>query len=319
MQIKRFFFKAVIFCLLNTVILLAVLLFFSGRDRDVRLDIAYTESNLLVSGEDEHYDVALLGTSRGRVFSRDGNHQRVEAIIGKRLINLAKGGGGGLMPAKVHLAHFLSRGNRVDHIVYLVDPWVFFSPINNEKNTFFLRDEPFELSILWQLIVDRFPLEQIFSYLQMTAVDDWQAISRYAGEGLTEGTLGKIDDRKLQEARQYYLQRYGEQSFARYSQFVDKINEIARKHGSRITYIMLPILITDFPGIAEVDQKLQSAAAGNDHVSYYNLSTEMQDRHLFYDHMHFNKKGIDFFTRRFLDPILRGQEPEPGQDGSNEL
>ena len=309
MQVRKFLIKVAVFCLLNLVVLFSVLLFFSGRNRDIRLDVSDTESNLLASGANEHYGVAFLGTSRGRVFSRDRNHQMVEAILGRRLINLAKGGGGGLMPAKVHLAHFFSRGNRVDHIFYLVDPWVFFSAINNENNTFFLRDEPFELSILLQLIADRFPLSALFSYLQMIAVDDWQTISRYAGPGLTSGTLSLIDELKLEKAREHYLELYVKKSFVRYCRFVDTSNELARKNGSRITYIMLPLLIPDFPGIAEVDLKLKSAALSNSHVTYFNLAAAMQDRHFYYDHMHFNKKGISYFTKNVIDPILRGQEP----------
>lgn len=309
MQARTFLFKVAIFGLLNTAILLSVLMFFSGRNRDIQLAIADTESNLLVISENQHYDVALLGTSRGRVFSRDGNHQLVETLLGKRLINLAKGGGGGLMPAKLHLSYFYSRGNSVDHIFYLVDPWVFFSAINNENNTFFLRDEPFELSILWQLLIDHYPLDRVFSYLQMIAVNDWQAISHYAGPGLTDGTLKKIEGHKLKKAREYYLQRYGKDSFARYSQYVDKIDELAAENGSKITYIMLPLLIVDFPGIAEVDRKLRDAAAGNYHVTYYNMATDMQNRLFFYDHMHFNKKGIRVFTEQVIAPILDGQDP----------
>lgn len=310
MQVKKFFIKILAFGLLNAVILAGVLLFFSGRNRGVHLDVDDTESNLLMMGENEHYGVAILGTSRGRVLSRDGNHRMMEAILGERVINLSKGGGGGLMPAELHLSYFYSRGNTVDHIIYLVDPWVFFSSINNENNDFFLRDEPFELSILWKLIADGYPEDRIFSYLQMIAVDDWAGISRYAGPGLTEGTLKTIDGKKLEEARQHYLERYGEGNFERYSPFVDRIDALARKNGSRITYVMLPILIPDFPGVPEVDRKLREAAEGDDNVVYVNLVTAMHDRRLFYDHMHFNKTGIACFARNVLRPILRGEAPK---------
>ena len=310
MQAKTFFIKVVAFCFLNAAILAGVLLFFSGRNRDIHLDIDQTESNLLMMGEHQHYGVAFLGTSRGRVLSRDGNHRMVEAILGERVINLSRGGGGGLMPAELHLSYFYSRGNTVDHIIYLVDPWVFFSSINNENNDFFLRDEPFELSILWKLIRDGYPQDRISSYLQMIAVDDWAAISRYAGPGLTEGTLKAIDGRKLEEARQHYLDRYGEGNFERYSPFVDRIDALARKYGSRITYVMLPILIPDFPGVFDVDRKLRAAAEA-DHVAYVNLVNAMHDRRFFYDHMHFNKTGIAFFAKNVLRPVLRGEVPNP--------
>lgn len=306
---KRFLIKAAAFGLLNAAILAAVLLFFSGRDRGVRLDIDETESNLLVMGENQHYGVAILGTSRGRVLSRDGNHRVLETILGERVINLSKGGGGGLMPAELHLSHFYDRGNTVDHILYLVDPWVFFSSINNENNDFFLRDEPFELSILWKLIREGYPLDRIFSYLQMIAVTDWAAVSRYAGPGLTRGTLKTIDGTKLEEARQHYLDRYGEGNFERYSPYVDRINALAKKNGSRITYILLPLLMRDFPGLPEVDRKLRAAAEGADHVAYVNLESAMQERRFFYDHMHFNTAGIAWFAENALRPVLRGEAP----------
>lgn len=300
MQILIFLKKAAAFALINIIILIVTLLYFSGKNRNVHLNIANTESNLLSMEENTHYDFALLGTSRGRVFSRDDNHSLVEKSLDKHFVNLAKGGGGGLMPAKLHLSYFYSRGNSVDQIYYLVDPWVFHSPINNEKNNFFLRDEPFEINILWQLLLDRYPLDTVLSYIQKIAVDDWNTISRYAGPGLTRGTLKEIDNEKINTARIYYAGRYGKNSFQKYSKFVDKINTLTKNNGSKITYIMLPLLISDFPGIDDVDLKLQKAAKQNDHVSYVNFSTGMQSPAYYYDHMHFNTKGILFFSSQFF-------------------
>jgi len=304
MQILTFLKKTAAFTIINTIILIAALVYFSGKNRDIHLNVADTESNLLSTGENQHYDFAILGTSRGRVFSRDDNHIQVEKLLDKHFVNLAKGGGGGLMPAKLHLAHFYSRGNTVDQIFYLIDPWIFYSPINNEKNNFFLRDEPFEISILWQLLLDRYPLDTIFSYVQKIAGDDWESISRYAGPGLTKGTLKNIDSKRINKARDYYASRYGENSFQRYNQYVDKINTLAQINASRITYIMLPLLISDFPGIDAVDLKLQKAAKQNAHVSYVNSSTRMQSPTYYYDHMHFNTKGILFFSSEFFAPLF---------------
>lgn len=309
MQIQKFLQKAAAFSIINAIILLTTLFYFSGKNRNIRLEIADTESNLLTIGENQHYAFAILGTSRGRVFSRDDNHQRVEKILGKHFINLSKGGGGGLMPAKLHLSHFYKRNNSVDQIFYLVDPWVFYSPINNEKNTFFLRDEPFEISILWQLLLDRYPLNTILTYIQKIVEHDWDTISRYEGPGLTKGSLKKINTEKINKARSYYEGRYGQNSFHRYSQFVDTINDLAQKGGSKITYIMLPLLISHFPGIDAVDRKLKEAAEHNNNVTYVNLSHEMQSPSYFYDHMHFNTKGITFFTSEVLAQILNCDKP----------
>ncbi len=295
--------KTSLFVFLNLCVLIGLLCYFSGQDQ-IHLKNWETESNLLMMGENEHYDMAILGTSRGRVFSRDDNHRLVEQILDKKIINLSKGGGGGLMPAELHLSYFFHKGNTVDHIVYLVDPWVFFAPINNEKNEFFLRDEPFKLFILWKLISGGFPLERIYAYLQMIAVKDWQTISQYAAPGLTEGTLNFIDAKKLEHARRHYLGTYDPKKFKKYSSMVNQINELAKEKGARLTYIILPLLIPDFPGAAEVDHQLRAAAAQESHVTYYNCATSMQNKRFFYDHMHFNKTGIVHFTRTYLK---RGQ------------
>ena len=312
MQAMRLVKKSVLFLLLNGVILGAVLALVSGAHRDLHLDNAETESNLLVMGggrSPAHYGLALLGTSRGRVFSRDDNHRMVEDILERKVINLSKGGGGGLMPAELHLSYFYHLGNRVDHVVYLVDPWVFFSPINNEENDFFLRDEPFELYILWKLITGGYPSDRISSYLQMITVRDWRTISTYAAPGLTDGTLAAIDGQKLREARAHYLSKYAKDGFEKYSRFVDRINTKVKQQGGRLTYIMLPMLIPDFPGLGQVNQLLRQAARLNEHVTYFDGSDLMHDRRFFYDHMHFNKAGIAYFTRHVLGPLLQGKTP----------
>ncbi len=309
MKGKIFIFKIILFGSLNFGILAGLLWHFSGQHRDIHLSYDESESNLLVLGENKHYPVVLLGTSRGRVFSRDGNHAMVEQILEGKVANLSKGGGGGLMPAEVHLSYFFNRGNTVDHVIYLVDPWVFFSAINNEDNDFFLRDEPFELFIFWKLITDRFPSDRIFSYLQMIAVTDWKKISRYAAPGLTEGTLQKINAKKLEEARQHYLSKYDLKNFDKYSRKVDAINQLVQKNRARITYVMLPLLMPDFPGLSEVDKLLTETASRENGVMYYNCASCVQDKQFYYDHMHFNKKGIDYFTRNCLYPIVHGKAP----------
>lgn len=308
-DIPRFLLKGVVFAALNGLVLMGLLGFFSGQHRDIRLSYAQSESNLLTTGGNDHYGAVLLGTSRGRVLSRDGNHPRLEGILGRRVANLSKGGGGGLMPADLHLSHFLDRGNRTDHVIYLVDPWVFFSEINNEENDFFLRDEPFELNILGKLIRGGYPTNRIYSYLQMITVTDWEGVSRYAAPGLTDGTLGRIDPVTMEKARQHYLSKYDLRNFARYSRYVERINDQAARNNAQVTYIMVPILMPDFPGAEEVDRFLTQVAARTQGVTYYNCISAMHDRRFFYDHMHFNRDGIARFAEEVLLPVLRGEAP----------
>ncbi|PIE63158.1 MAG: hypothetical protein CSA25_01495 [Desulfobacter postgatei] len=301
---KQFIIKLVIFGALNLFILTLLLYSVSGRHRDMHLSYAQTESNLLVIGKNEHYPIVFLGTSRGRVFSRDGNHEMVEKILGKKVANLSKGGGGGLMPMDVHLCFFMNQGNTADHIIYLVDPFVFYSSINNEHNDFFLRDEPFELFIFLKLIKDRYPLDRLSSYLQNIAVTDWRKISRYAAPGLTNGRLKKIDEEKLEKARKHYLEKCDRNSFVAYGHVVDDINRRVKTHGATITYVMLPLLMPDFPGLSEVDAFLRETADRQAGVFYINCASCMQDKKFYYDHMHFNKTGIAYFLKHCILPIF---------------
>jgi hypothetical protein len=299
-----FIIKLVIFGVLNLFILTLLLYGFSGRHRDIHLSYAESESTLLVIGENEHYPVVFLGTSRGRVLSRDGNHEMVERILGRKVANLSKGGGGGLMPMDVHLSFFLNQGNTTDHVIYLVDPFIFYSSINNEHNDFFLRDEPFELFIFLKLIKERYPLDRLSSYLQMIKVTDWQKISRYAAPGLTEGTLKKIDEEKMEKAKKHYLKKYDQNNFVAYGHVVDDINRLVKTHGATITYVMLPLFMPDFPGLPEVDAFLRKTADREAGVFYINCSSCMQDKKFYYDHMHFNKTGIEYFLKTYIRPIL---------------
>ncbi|MBF0469006.1 MAG: hypothetical protein HQK61_09000, partial [Desulfamplus sp.] len=89
-----------------------------------------------------------------------------------------------------------------------------------------------------------------------------------------------------------------------YSRFASDINSLAKKHKSRITYIILPILMKDFPGADQVDQKLKEISR-KEGVRYYNLIDQMHDRHFFYDHMHFNNKGVAHFTKTYLEEIIK--------------
>ncbi len=303
MSAKVFIIKVIIFGILNLFIATLLLNYFSGQHRDIRLSYAESESNLLVIKNNQHYPVVLLGTSRGRVFSRDGNHELMEKILGQKVANLSKGGGGGLMPMDVHLSFFLNQGNTTDHVIYLVDPFIFYSSINNENNDFFLKDEPFEVFIFLKLIKDRYPLDRLSSYLQMITVSDWRKISRYAGPGLTDGTLGAIDKEKIEEARKHYLEKYDRNSFVAYGHVVDDINRLVIAHGATITYVMLPLLMPDFPGLKQVDAFLRETADREAGVEYINCASCMQDKKFYYDHMHFNKTGIEYFLKTCILPI----------------
>lgn len=306
---KRFLGKLILFLAINGCLAIVILFYASGKNSDIRLNIDSTESNFFVIGSRDHYGMVLLGSSRGRVFSRDGNHRVVEGILKEDVANLSKGGGGGVMPMDVHLNRFYEKGNTTQDIVYLLDPFALLAPINNEKNNFFLRDEPFELPVLLHLLRDRFPLEKIVAYLQMIAPHDWAKISRYQEPGMAFRTLAAIKPEEQKKARKYYLSSYQGGDPQRYLDYLRAIVDMGHAHGSRVSVVLLPILMHDFPGATQVDKELR-VLAKEKNIHYYNMIGAMQDRSFFYDHMHFNRHGVSYFSTHVLLPISQGAEPD---------
>src|SRR5690606_6156957 len=50
-----------------------------------------TESNTLIMEKNKNYDLAFLGISHARNFSRYRNHERLERFLNKKILNLGQG------------------------------------------------------------------------------------------------------------------------------------------------------------------------------------------------------------------------------------
>ena len=129
----RFFKKTICFGLIN----ICIYLFFAyGGSTFVKQNSFKnweTESNFLIIPNNQKYDLIFLGTSHGRIFSRASNHGIVEKVLNKKLLNLSRGSGGGIAPALINMLAFYHKGNKVDRVIYFIDPWIFYSSNWNEK------------------------------------------------------------------------------------------------------------------------------------------------------------------------------------------
>ena len=102
------------------------------------------------------------------------------------------------------------------------------------------------------------------------------------------------------------------QSPRRQEQLIRILRALARPHiiefeqdtRAAITYVMLPLFMPDFRGLPEVDAFLRKTADREAGVFYINCSSSMQDKKFYYDHMHFNKTGIEYFLKTYIRPIL---------------
>ena len=77
------------------------------------------------------YDHVILGASHAAVFDFDDMNARLEALTGKRILNLSVVGGG-IVVNRLVLDYFLTR-HRAATIVYVVDSFAFYSRQWNEE------------------------------------------------------------------------------------------------------------------------------------------------------------------------------------------
>ncbi|HTF06146.1 MAG TPA: hypothetical protein VK826_19080 [Bacteroidia bacterium] len=298
---KLFLKKVLLFSLLNFFLLWGVLAYFSGRKSSPKRNNGTTESNLAVMENGEHYDIAILGASRGRGMSRDSNHTILESMLNKRIINLSKGGGGGVVPAEMFLTYFYNRENTADHIIYFLDPQVMYDAENNEKNGSFMATEPFELGLLAEMISMRLPIQQQMIYLKSIWSDNWEDLTR---KKRTLDTLREIDYVGLEKVRKRYDSLIDMDNFVRYSAYAHDIIALARSHNATVSIVMLPFLMKDFPGKGPVADFFKKEAATQSGVYFYDFTEEMRDRLYFYDHAHFNRNGMIYFTKNYLEKIV---------------
>jgi hypothetical protein len=84
---KKFILKIFLFAILSVITLIILVVVSSEIVKHRNFKNYQTEGNLLVLQEDKHYDIALLGISHARNFSRHKNHLRIEKILNKSMLN----------------------------------------------------------------------------------------------------------------------------------------------------------------------------------------------------------------------------------------
>lgn len=259
-----------------------------------------TESNLLVMKPDTHYDMVMLGTSHGREFSRHSNHARAENILGKTFVNLSLGHGRGIYGARIFLDYFLRIGDGADTIVYLIDPWVFYSDKWNENNDTF-SEEPLNLDFLTFIIQRKADALTIINYLKSNI--SWEQFMK-APTPDTENTahLDAIDpDAVAKRIASLYPDGLDENTFHKYEGELNKLIETARTNHMRLIFVIPPTLLGDMPGENALKNVLTK-----DGAEWHDFSNAITDPRLYFDHDHLNTKGIVTFTENYLRSLISG-------------
>lgn len=265
-----------------------------------------TESNSLIIKENAHYDLLFLGISHARNFSRTGNHERVEKILNKKIINLGQGGGKCSINEQLfYLDYFYSKGNTTDKICIVLSPPMLSSTTLPLASTTF-DNEIFDISFFSRyLFFDaENKSERLLNYVQSKFSKNWISMKPIYSKS-NDDFLIELDSTKIEGG---FDLAYGStgvnmEQFKKSCSQVVKIIKLAKRNNSKIYFIIPPALFGKWPGHFETIDFLNESKM-NYNFEYADFSESILDPRLYYDHHHLNSNGVDLFTEKYLKVFI---------------
>ncbi len=302
---KRFLKLTALYILLLLLVLFTMLKISSYIVKKRGFQNHETESNLLVMNSKEKFDILFMGISHARNFSRYKNHQRIEEILAKEIINIGQGGGRcGINEQLFYLDYFYSKKNKASTVVYVISPPLFFSetlPI--ASNTF--DREPFELDFFLRYISFRSENkhERLFSYWQSKLNRKWLSQKPFSSDSKNE-QLDSIDVTAITKGqRMVYKDSLALNRFAKSTERVEETILLALKNKSNVVLIIPPAIFGKWKGHAKVEEFARRMQKHKG-VAFYDFSETILSPEYYYDHHHLNTNGVVYFTEHYLKPAL---------------
>jgi hypothetical protein len=304
-MIKRFVFKVLCVGVVFLGILIIVLLSTSSYVDKKGFKNSQTESNTLIIKSDRKYDLMFMGISHARNFSRYGNHEMVEKILNKKIINIGQGGGScGINEQFFYLDYFYSKGNKVNTVFFILTPPMLTSeklPISS--NTFDL--ELFDLSFFsrYLLFDSENKYERIIEYSQSKLQSEWTDLKPDYTIGKKDSLVG-ID--KLEVEKGILLARGEKINMERFNKSchqIERIIELGKKNNSKVVLIIPPALFGKWPE-NNLAVNFAKEMKRDKNVDFYDFSESVLEPRYYYDHHHLNTKGVEYFTNIYLKPLL---------------
>lgn len=265
-----------------------------------------TESNLLIMRPNTHFDILFLGNSHSRNFSRHKNHQRVEKILNKKIINFGRTGGiTGFGDYLLYLQYAYSKNITFDTIIVNIFSQMLFSKSSYiASNTF--EDEPFKFDFFIQYV--KYPYTQnkfqkLFYYMRSKISLKWLVRMPYSLDAKTDSLL-EIDSSKIKKGFEIaFFDGIDTAVFNYNANIVEEIIKTAQQNGATVVFITTPTLFGNWPH-HEYVVDLMDYFKQKYNVDYYNFADSIKVPNYYYDHHHLNTKGIVLFTEKFLKPVV---------------
>ena len=259
------------------------------------------------------FDVVVLGASHAAVFDFADMNARLEALTGKRILNLSVVGGG-VVVNRLLLDYFQTR-HRAATIVYVVDSFAFYSREWNEErleDARLFHRAPFDTALAALLARSgaswRVTLDYVTGFSKINNTD------RFAPDVPAEASrfdrryrpIEQLDQQRIDYLYPPAIDETVRATRQRYFSEFEALVAAAREHGSRVVLLRPPLPPRTralIPGEAEFDAALGDLA-GRVGADLHDLSRAADDPALYFDSDHLNRNGVLQFYDRHLAGIL---------------
>lgn len=253
-----------------------------------------TESNLLILDKPKHYDYLFLGNSHARNFSRHGNHQVMEDLFKKTILNLGQGSGlCGPNDLDFYLSYVLDKGYSFDKIfITLSPPFLYGEHLNHSTNTFYA--EPFQLDFFLSYLSHEAPNKsrRLLHYLRSKWSPTWWKREPASPSRKVE-VLKQLDSTIVKNGfDSAYPKGREELNYKINAKHLERMIGRARQRGIEVILMSTPVLFGQWPGQERLNKYCDSLALQQD-VHFENLVSNIHAPEMYYDHHHLNSDGIE--------------------------
>lgn len=290
---KLFFLPLLLLCIISV-------LYFKNKYTYPRHLPWKTESVLSVIEDNTHYDITIMGSSHGRLFSRNKNHEIVEEKLNRKVATLASASSC-VVPAKVFLNTFYDNGNSTKLILYFIDPWCLFNDKFNIRYQY--ENEPFDQELLENLRKFKVSEQIIDGYYNRTYNQGHEPLV-YKEVNYKTDVIEKVDSSLVEKRlNELYENNIGKEISNDYVNSVEEIIDIAHTHDTKIIFIIPPTLYKD-PHHKDLVDVLTSFQIDYKTV-FVDMSESIPDSQYYYDLDHLNKNGVELFLELLIKELNR--------------
>ncbi len=303
---KRFIRNVILITVITPIITILLVIGSTALVKNRNFENWQTESNTLFLKENAHYDIAFLGISHARNFSRDENQLRVEDILNKKVLNLGQGYSScGVNDQQFYLEYYYSKNVKIDTIVYVLSPPLLYGEYFNTATSTFLL-EPFDFDFFRQYYNYKGVINKsgrLIQYVSSKLHPKWLFHYPLRSKANTVKLL-KLDTAVVNAGfRLAYLEGENLSIFTKNCNRVEMTIEAAKANNSFVIFIIPPALFGKWKGhneTMEFCKKMQE----KHNIAYYDFSESVLIPAYYYDHHHLNSDGVTFFTKKYLAPIF---------------